>query len=75
MKDFNLELKRSSQLTNALDTTEMLHHKYMQSAETKKKIFQKQITPTINILHPHSRKQDEYQLLNQIPASKTFGCS
>lgn len=38
VKDFSLELKTSSNLTNALDTTEMPHHMYKQSAEKKTKI-------------------------------------
>ena len=64
VKDFSLELKTSSNLTNALDTTEMPHHMYKQSAEKKKK--QKQNYNTFNgFLFPYS-----LCLFQQIPACK-----
>ena len=46
VKDFSLELKTFSNLTNALDTTEMPHHMYKQSAEKKTK--NKNITPSMD---------------------------
>lgn len=63
VKDFSLELKTSSNLTNALDTTEMPHHMYKQSAEKKNK---KQEYNTFNgFLFPYS-----LCLFQQIPACK-----
>ena len=75
MKKINLELQRSSELTNALDITEMLHHKYKQLTETTKKIS---ITDIYNNYNQYSvslfkmgtnRIVTDYQVI-----SKTANC-